>query len=83
MCSGSDHPQKADATAPASDLTFKVEDMTCGHCAQSIVKAINKVMPNAKVHADPVSKRVSVGGVTDMAAVQALVSKAGFTPTAI
>jgi copper chaperone len=83
MRSGSDHTQNANTAAPASDLTFKVEDMTCGHCAQSIVKAITKGMPNARVHADPVSKRVIVGGVTDMAAVQALVSKAGFTPSAI
>ena len=81
MCSGSNHVQKTDAQASADDLTFRVEDMTCGHCAQSITKAIQKVMPAAKVHADPVSKLVSVGGVNDLAAVQALVAKAGFTPT--
>lgn len=66
-----------------SNIKFKVEDMTCGHCAQSITKAIHKVMPNAKVDADPVSKVVAVSGTSDMAAVTAAVAKAGFTPTAM
>ena len=81
MCSGSNHVQKTDAQASADDLKFRVEDMTCGHCAQSITKAIQKVVPAAKVHADPVSKVVAISGVCDLALVTAAVTKAGFTPT--
>ena len=64
-------------------LTFKVGDMTCGHCTQSVTKAIHKVAPNAKVDADPVSKIVVVRGTDDIVAITAAVKKAGFTPTAM
>ena len=82
MCGNSDHAQKGDAAAKMDGLKFKVDDMTCGHCAQTITKAIQKVIPAAKVHADPASKLVSVSGASDLAAVKALITKAGFTPTA-
>jgi copper chaperone len=64
-------------------IKLRVADMTCGHCAQSIVKAIQKGLPAAKVQADPATKLVAVTGVTDATAVRDLVAKAGFTPTAI
>ena len=80
MCGSSD--PKDDAAAKADGVRFKVEDMTCGHCAQTITKAIQKVIPSAKVHADPVSKLVAVSGASDLAAVKALITKAGFTPVA-
>jgi copper chaperone len=64
-------------------ITLKVADMTCGHCAQSIVKAIQKGLPAAKVQADPATKLVAVTGVADATAVKDLVANAGFTPTAV
>ncbi len=78
MRGGSSQPQQPDTTAPADGLIFKVADVTCAYCAETITKAI----PAAKVHADPVSKLVTVAGVTNLAAVQALVVKVGFTPSA-
>lgn len=80
MCGKSDHAKTGDAAATAGGLKFRVDDMTCGHCAQTITKAIQKSLPAAKVHADPASKLVAVSGVTDLAAVKALIAKAGFTP---
>ena len=77
----SSHKAQVDATAQSGGLKLRVDDMTCGHCAASITKAIKTGMPAAQVHADPVSKLVSISGVSDLAAVKALVSKAGFTPT--
>ena len=65
----------------AGSFKFKVDDMTCGHCAQSIIKAIQKAAPHAKVEADPLSKVVAVSGAIDLAAIKAAVTKAGFTPT--
>ena len=81
MSGSSDHAQTGDASAKTDGLKFKVADMTCGHCAQTITKAIQKVSPAAKVHADPVSKLVAVSGAGDLATVKALIAKAGFTPT--
>ena len=83
MCANTDHSKHGDTSAVAGDLKMMVEDMTCGHCAQSITKAILKGLPDAKVHADPASKLVSVSGASDLGAVMALVAKAGFTPQAV
>ena len=53
-------------------LTLQVEDMTCGHCAGTVKKAIETGLPGTSVEADPASKLVSVRGSTE----------AGYTPTA-
>ncbi|RDI57159.1 heavy-metal-associated domain-containing protein [Microvirga subterranea] len=65
-----------------SALTLRVEDMTCGHCAGTIKKAIETGLPGTSVDADPASKLVSVRGSTDLGAIKALVTEAGYTPTA-
>jgi copper chaperone len=64
------------------DLSLRVEDMTCGHCAGAITKAIETGLPGTTVEADPSSKTVTVRGTTDLASVRALVSGAGYTPSA-
>ncbi len=63
-------------------LSFRVEDMTCGHCAGTIKGAIEGTIPGAKVEADPVRKLVSVAGTADRAQVAALIAEAGYTPEA-
>ncbi|MGO1075139.1 heavy-metal-associated domain-containing protein [Inquilinus sp. CA228] len=63
-------------------LSFRVEDMTCGHCAGTIKGAIEGSIPGAKVEADPVRKLVSVTGAADRAQVAALIAEAGYTPEA-
>jgi copper chaperone len=59
----------------------QVEDMTCGHCAGTIKKAIETGLPGTQVDADPASKLVSVRGSTDLSSIKALVTEAGYTPT--
>ena len=68
------------ASANATALTFKVDDMTCGHCAGTIKKAIESSIPGASVHADPASKIVSVTGATDRDALAGIITSAGYTP---
>ena len=63
-------------------LSFRVEDMTCGHCAGTIKGAIEGSIPGARVEADPVRKLVSVTGTADQAQVAALIAEAGYTPEA-
>jgi copper chaperone len=61
-------------------LTLHVEDMTCGHCAGTIKKAIEGKLPGTRVEADPGSKLVSIHGTADLASVKAIVTEAGYTP---
>ncbi|QRM31323.1 heavy-metal-associated domain-containing protein [Microvirga sp. VF16] len=63
-------------------LTLRVEDMTCGHCAGTVKKAIETGLPGTSVEADPASKLVSVRGSTDLTSIESLITEAGYTPTA-
>lgn len=67
---------------PQSGFTFRVDDMTCGHCAGTIKKAIEATLPGTTVNADPASKLVTVQGHGDYAATRSIVIGAGYTPSA-
>jgi copper chaperone len=84
MCGCSTHRTQATQTVERDPpiLTLRVGDMTCGHCAGTIKKAIETGLPGTSVDADPASKLVSVRGSTDLSSVKALVAEAGYTPTA-
>lgn len=83
MCGCSTHQTQTtqDFERDPNALTLRVEDMTCGHCAGTIKKAIENGLPGTSVEADPVSKLVSVRGPTDLNSVKVLVIEAGYTPT--
>ena len=42
-------------------IAFQVQDMTCGHCASTITKALKSVDPGAKVMIDLAKHLVMVG----------------------
>lgn len=69
------------AAATAGALTLHVEDMTCGHCAGTIKKAIESSLPGTQVDPDLRSKLVSIRGGADLSAVKAIVARAGYTPS--
>ena len=77
------HQHRSDHAAgnEAAVLSLRVEDMTCGHCAGAIAKAIEGGLPGTSVDADPASKIVRVRGPADRASVHALVAGAGYTPS--
>jgi len=84
MCGCITHQTQSTQAAerdPAA-LTLRVDDMTCGHCASTIKTAIEMGMPGTSVEADSASKLVSVRGSTDLTSIEALVTGAGYTPTA-
>lgn len=84
MCGCGAH-QSRPSQAPERDpvaLIFRIKDMTCGHCAGAITKAVEAGLPGAKVEADPASKIVLVRGTTDLSRVRSLIADAGYTPTA-
>ncbi|MGH6999229.1 MAG: heavy-metal-associated domain-containing protein, partial [Phenylobacterium sp.] len=70
------------ATAQPTDaaLTFKVDDMTCGHCAGTVKSAVERGLPGAIVTADPAARLVSISGTSDRAAAARLIAEAGYTP---
>jgi len=82
MCSCQQHSNAATnaTSAPENAISFRVEDMTCGHCAGTIKKAIEDKFPGTAVTADPASKLVSVVGTADFSAIKSIVTGAGYTP---
>ena len=64
----------------ASQITLRVPDMNCGHCAGTITQAVENGVPGARVVADPATKLVSVDGASVAGAVKALIKAAGYTP---
>jgi copper chaperone len=82
MCSCQQHSgTAAKATTSEGAISFRVDDMTCGHCAGTIKKAIEDQLPGTAVTADPASKLVSVVGAADFSAIKSIVTGAGYTPS--
>ncbi len=84
MCSCQQHATTTSTATPASSdaVSLRVDDMTCGHCAGTIKKAIETTLPGTAVNADPESKLVTVEGYGDYAAIKSIVIGAGYTPSA-
>lgn len=61
-------------------IEFKVEDMTCGHCASSIAKAVKEVDAAGRCEVDLSAKRVKIESTHPMADFKAAIEEAGFTP---
>lgn len=79
-CNPESGAAKSTQAADAGALTVRVDDMTCGHCAGTITRAIETGLPGVRVTADPATKLVRVSGTTDLAAVRVLITGAGYTP---
>ena len=79
-CSANRHDAKSSTAARKADLTFRVEDMTCSHCAATIKSAIGSSFPGISVEADTVGQLVYVDGITDAAAIAAVIERAGYSP---
>ena len=59
-------------------LTLKVPEMSCGHCASTIEKAVKSVDPAAKVAVDLGSSTVSVDTKADESAIKEVIKTAGY-----
>lgn len=60
-------------------LQFKVPNMACSACSDTIAKAIQAVDPAANVQADPKTKLVNVETQAPETDVRAAVTAAGYT----
>jgi copper chaperone len=61
-------------------MQFHVEAMTCGGCARAVTAAIRELDPEARVTADPPTRRVEVDTKRSEAEVRAALTAAGFPP---
>jgi copper chaperone len=60
--------------------SFKVSDMTCGHCAGTVEKAVKSVDAGASVKVDLGSKRVDIDSAAPAARFAEAIRNAGYTP---
>jgi copper chaperone len=65
-------------------LTYRVDDMTCGHCASTITKAVRTVDGGARVEVDLQHHLVRIEPTeADMAELAEAITEAGYTPVAV
>lgn len=65
-------------------ITFEVNDMTCGHCASTITKALKATDKDAKVVIDLASHRVQVEPASaDAEELAEAIKDAGYTPVPV
>jgi copper chaperone len=63
-------------------IEFHVSDMTCGHCASTITKAVKEVDAAATCEVDLAAKKVRIESEREAAEFQAAIDDAGYTPVA-
>lgn len=62
---------------------FNVPDMTCGHCAGTITKAVKTEDPAARVEIDLERHLVKVETALPQERIARRITEAGFTPAAL
>lgn len=61
-------------------IEFTVRDMTCGHCASTITKAVKGVDAGGRCEVDLDGKRVRIESARPAEEFRAAIEDAGFTP---
>ncbi|MDO8300765.1 heavy-metal-associated domain-containing protein [Lacisediminimonas sp.] len=61
-------------------LTYRVKDMTCGHCVAAITQAVQQADPAATVNIDLPQHLVKVATGTDANVIRKAIREAGYTP---
>ena len=62
-------------------ITFRVDDMSCGHCVGAITRALKQADPGAEVQVDLATHRVQVQpAAANAQALAAAIEDAGYTP---
>lgn len=60
---------------------FKVNDMTCGHCASTVDKAVKAVDPGAHVTIDLTAHHVEIQSEKPASVFATAITDAGYTGT--
>lgn len=64
-------------------FTFQISDMTCGHCAGAIGRAIAAVDPHARVDVSIPDKQVRISSRATQAELVDAIAAAGYTAEAV
>jgi len=65
-------------------FTFQIEDMTCGHCASTITKAVGRVDPEANVEVDLPARLVGIrSGRASAETFAEAIREAGYAPVPV
>ena len=65
-------------------ITFEVNDMTCGHCAGAITRAVSELDPRARLTIDLPSHKVQVEPASANAdSLADAIRQAGYTPVPV
>ena len=64
-------------------IEFKVSDMTCGHCASTITKAVKDLDAGAKLDISLAEHLVRVESKASREDLQHAIAEAGYTPEAL
>jgi copper chaperone len=65
-------------------IELEVKDMGCGHCVNTITRAVQAVDPAAEVHVDLPAHRVRIEpGASNQAQLRHVIQQAGYTPVAL
>lgn len=64
-------------------IEFTVNDMTCGHCASSITRAVKDVDAAGRCEVDLSAKRVRIASDHPAEEFRAAIEEAGFTPVPV
>ena len=81
-CCSNEASSAPSTTAGASAIEFGVTGLTCGHCVQTVEKAVSALEGVESVSVDLVPggrSRLVVGGKADSSAVREAVTSAGYT----
>jgi len=62
-------------------MEFRIDNMACGGCAESVTTAIHSVDPQAKVDIDLNLRRVTIETVVRQSAVAAVLKDIGYPPS--
>jgi len=60
---------------------FEVQNMTCGHCAATVTRAVKAVDSAATVNVDLAAKTVAVNSSVPLDAVRSVIVEAGYPVT--
>lgn len=61
-------------------IEITVNDMTCGHCASVITKAVREADASARCEIDLAARRVSIAAAGPPDEFVAAIAQAGYTP---
>ncbi len=65
-------------------ITFKVDDMTCGHCVSKLTQALRDLDKHAKITITLEQHLVSIESVSvDAEEIESAISEAGYMPVKV